>query len=34
MVYGKIIATGSPKEIRANQKVKAAYLGDEELQKC
>ena len=24
MVYGKIIATGSPKEIRANQKVKAA----------
>jgi branched-chain amino acid transport system ATP-binding protein len=34
MVYGKIIATGSPKEIRANQKVKAAYLGDEELQSC
>ena len=34
MVYGKIIATGSPKEIRANQKVKAAYLGDEGLQKC
>ena len=34
MVYGKIIATGSPKEIRENQKVKAAYLGDEELQKC
>ena len=34
MVYGKIIATGSPKEIRANQKVKAAYLGDEELQTC
>ena len=31
MVYGKIIATGSPKEIRANQNVKAAYLGDEEL---
>ncbi|NCF46519.1 MAG: ATP-binding cassette domain-containing protein [Alphaproteobacteria bacterium] len=34
MVYGEIIATGSPKEIRANQKVKAAYLGDEELQTC
>ena len=34
IVYGKIIATGSPKEIRANQKVKAAYLGDEELQTC
>ena len=34
MVYGKIIATGSPKEIRSNQKVKAAYLGDEELQTC
>ena len=34
MVYGKIIATGSPKEIRENQKVKAAYLGDEELQRC
>ena len=34
MVYGKIIATGSPKEIRANQNVKAAYLGDEELQTC
>jgi branched-chain amino acid transport system ATP-binding protein len=34
MVYGKIIATGSPKEIRANQKVKAAYLGDEEIQTC
>ena len=34
MVYGKIIATGSPKEIRTNQKVKAAYLGDEELQTC
>ena len=34
MVYGKIIATGSPKEIRANQNVKAAYVGDEELQTC
>jgi branched-chain amino acid transport system ATP-binding protein len=34
MVYGQIIATGSPKEIRSNQKVKAAYLGDGELQTC
>lgn len=31
MVYGKIIATGSPQEIRNNQTVKHAYLGDQEL---
>jgi len=27
--YGTNVATGSPKEIRANQKVKEAYLGDQ-----
>ena len=30
LVYGKIIATGSIEEIRANQEVRTAYLGDEE----
>lgn len=29
LVYGRIIATGSPREIRSNQKVRHAYLGDE-----
>jgi branched-chain amino acid transport system ATP-binding protein len=28
MQYGNIVATGSPEEIRKNQKVKEAYLGD------
>jgi branched-chain amino acid transport system ATP-binding protein len=29
LVYGRIIVTGTPEEIRGNQDVKDAYLGDE-----
>ncbi|WP_083101006.1 ABC transporter ATP-binding protein [Pseudophaeobacter leonis] len=29
LVYGEIIATGKPSEIRGNAKVREAYLGDE-----
>jgi branched-chain amino acid transport system ATP-binding protein len=29
MVYGRVIATGSPDEIRTNADVKQAYLGDD-----
>jgi branched-chain amino acid transport system ATP-binding protein len=30
LVYGRIIASGSPDEIRTNAEVRTAYLGDEE----
>ncbi len=29
LVYGRVLATGAPAEIRANAEVRQAYLGDE-----
>ncbi len=31
LVYGKVIATGAPDEIRANRQVREAYLGEQEV---
>jgi len=30
LVYGRVIATGAPEAIRANQEVRQAYLGDDD----
>jgi len=31
LVYGRVIASGTPSEIRANEEVKRAYLGDQHV---
>src|SRR5436309_1227311 len=34
MVYGKIIATGTPRDVRGNPDVRRAYLGEEAPSPC
>jgi len=31
LVYGRILVTGTPEEIRGNEEVRSIYLGDEEI---